>query len=176
MMNKKNKAEFIKKIGKETDWKKLDDWMEDAKAQDNKAVYQATLRRKCVLMKCNPDDPLCRRFLEILTAHEQCLRKKHNGKRQRAGYTRRMLKDKGVDYCLMKWATDKKPSSGFEMLVKNNLHDMPAEYLVIKYASRFKDEKFRGKNVIEAAWDRFEKADLTKKVKALLAKEKKDNG
>jgi hypothetical protein len=109
--------------------------MRNATAQKRPDVYNLALRRKLKLLgitfaDCrhpndDPIDPLVIAFYEMLAGREELLRQKHHGKRQQAGYTRRMVKAHGVMHCLIEWAKYEvgESSSGFDDFVAAGMLD-----------------------------------------------------
>jgi hypothetical protein len=87
---------------------------------------------------CNP---LIKAFYETLSAREELLSEKHDGKHIKANYTRRMIKKNGVVYCLTKWAGfGNQTTEGFDDFIAAGLADMTAEALVVKFPDRFPPE------------------------------------
>jgi hypothetical protein len=110
----------------------------NAKRIGNKETETAAFKRICELEGRCYDDPLIRRFYEMLTAYEELLTQK-NGRRTAAVRTRQKIKNKGEVVCLSDWAWGKQPTLGFQTLVENGLADLTAEYIVIEFAHRFPD-------------------------------------
>ena len=142
--------EFIKT---QTDPKKLQTIMENARSQNNETAYRTAFKRLCEVEGMNYDDPLHQDFYKVLAAYEQLLFEKH-GKNQKAGYTRRKLKEHSVEKCIEDWALSTQPTQGFDMLVANDMPELTAEYLVVKYNNRF------AKNVVDAAKTRLTQAEI----------------
>jgi len=118
--------------------------MKNAKARKRTDVYNLAFRRKCELAGLaneDPNDALIRAFYETLSAREELLREKHDGKHIKAAYTRRMLQKHGVVYCLTKWAGfGSKTTEGFDDFIAAGMSDMTAEALVVKFSDRFPQE------------------------------------
>ena len=110
--------------------------MVNAKRLGNEDFYNQAFKRRCELEGIDHDDPLHRDFYEVLAAYEQLLEEKH-GRKQPAGYTRRKLKEKGVEQCLIDWALDDKETDGFQTLLERGMLELTGEYVVTKYPSRF---------------------------------------
>lgn len=110
--------------------------MVNAKRLGNEEVYSQAFRRRCELEGIDYEDPLHRDFHEVLAAYEELLEEKH-GRKQPAGYTRRKLKEKGVEKCLIDWALDEKETDGFKTLLERGMLDLTGEYVVTKYPDRF---------------------------------------
>lgn len=127
--------------------------MKNAKRVGQEAVYWEAFNRLCELegkllaqtslgggtRDVDQSDPLYRDFCATLAAYEELLTAK-NGKTTKANRTRQKLRNKGLLQCLEDWALDAKPTTGFELLVRNGLVDLTGEHLVVKYASRFSDK------------------------------------
>lgn len=142
--------DFIKT---QTDPKKLRTIMENARSQKNEAAYRAAFKRLCEIQGMNYDDTLHRDFFKVLAAYEQLLSEK-NQRNQPATRTRQKLARHGVEKCLEDWALSTQPTQGFDMLVANDMPELTAEYLVVKYRSRF------GDNIVDAAKARLAKAGV----------------
>lgn len=112
--------------------------MANAKRLGNDDVYNQAFRRRCELEGIDQQDPLQRDFHEVLAAYEELLEEKH-GRKQQASYTRRKLKAKGVEQCLIDWALDDKETDGFKTLVERGMLELTGEYVVTKYPDRFDD-------------------------------------
>jgi hypothetical protein len=123
------------KITQMTDAKGLRNLMENARRLGRDDIYWLAFRRLCSLEGMNFDDPLERDFYDVLNAYEELLTEK-NGRTTKASRTRQKLKNKGVTQCLVDWAMGP-PTEGFKLLVEKGLPELTAEYLVVKYETRF---------------------------------------
>jgi hypothetical protein len=102
-------------------------------------IYQAVFRRSCELVaneNDDPSDPMVREFFITLAAYEQLLTEK-NGRTTAAARTRQKIKNKGVKQSLIDWTRQKAETSGFRWLTEKGLPDHTAEYIVVKYSSKF---------------------------------------
>ncbi|MFC3100882.1 hypothetical protein [Altererythrobacter lauratis] len=124
--------------------------MVNARRLGDEAIYNAAFKRRCQLEGINQDDPLHRDFFEVLAAYEELLEEKH-GRKQRASYTRRKVKETGVEQCLIDWALDPKETDGFQTLRDRGMLDLTGEHVVTKYPDRFDD------HVVAAAKARLER-------------------
>ena len=140
----------MKAIAEYTDPKDLTKIMANAKRLGHDDVYNQAFHRRCELEGIEQSDPLHRDFYEVLAAYEGILEEKH-GHRQPASYTRRKLKDKGVEQCLIDWALDTKETEGFRTLIDRGMVKLTGEFVVTKYPERFSP------NVVKAAKHRLEK-------------------
>ncbi len=131
------------KIEKMADKNALRNLMENAKRLERDDIYWLAFKRLCSLEGMAYDDPLERDFYDVLNAYEELLTEKH-GRTTKASRTRQKLKNKGVEQCLIDWALGE-PTDGFKLLVEKGLPELTAEYLVVKYGTRFAE------NVVEAA-------------------------
>ncbi len=123
------------KIAAMTDARALRSLMENARRLGREDVYWLAFRRLCSLEGMNLSDALERDFYDVLNAYEELLTEK-NGRTTKANRTRQKLKNKGVAQCLIDWALGP-PTDGFKLLVDKGLAELTAEYLVVKYESRF---------------------------------------
>ena len=123
------------KIAQLTDKEALRNLMNNAQRLERDDVYWQAFRRLCSLEGMNYDDPLERDFYDVLNAYEELLTQK-NGRTTKATRTRQKLVNKGVEECLVDWALGE-PTDGFRLLVEKGLPELTAEYLVVKYATRF---------------------------------------
>lgn len=123
------------KIAQMNDGKRLRNLMENARRLDRNDVYWQAFRRLCSLEGMNCDDPLERAFYDVLNAYEELLTEKH-GRTTKAMRTRQKLANKGVAQCLIDWALGA-PTDGFRLLIDNGLPELTAEYLLVKFESRF---------------------------------------
>lgn len=123
--------------------------MANAKRLNNDEIWWQAFRHLCRLEGRDWNDPLEREFYGTLAAYEELLTQK-NGRRTPASRTRQKLSNKGVVQCLEDWAVMRKPTEGFELLVKNGLSELTGEYLVTKYHSHF------SKKAVTAATRRLE--------------------
>lgn len=123
------------KIEKLVDKNALRNLMENAKRLERDDVYWLAFKRLCSLEGMIYDDPLERHFCDILNAYEELLTQK-NGRTTKATRTRQKLANKGVEKCLVDWALGE-PTDGFRLLVEKGLPELTAEFLVVKYATRF---------------------------------------
>ena len=134
------------KIEQIADRDALRNLMENAKRLEREDVYWLAFKRLCSLEGMVYDDPLERDFYDVLNAYEELLTLK-NGRTTKATRTRQKLKNKGVEQCLVDWALGN-PTAGFRLLVEKGLAELTAEYLVVKYATRFPEA------VVKAARER----------------------
>jgi len=114
---------------------------------DHVDVKTAALRRYIGLAGLNFSDPLDQDFQRFLDAYELQLAAKH-GRRQPAGYTRRMLNEgKTVVAILTDWALVPldETTAGFATLIEAGLAEFLGEAIVLRHASRFEP------HVVEAA-------------------------
>lgn len=125
-----------KPISSSTDVSDLSKLMANAKRLGDENFYNQAFVRRCELEGINYDDPMHREFYQALAAYELTLEEKH-GHKQPAGRTRQKLKSKGVEQCLIDWALGSHETSGFTALAERGLLELTAEYVVVKYASRF---------------------------------------
>lgn len=123
------------KIEQMVDKDALRNLMENAKRLEREDVYWLAFKRLCSLEGIAYDDPLVRDFYDVLNAYEELLTEKH-GRTTKATRTRQKLKNKGVGQCLIDWALGN-PTDGFKLLIEKGLPELTAEYLVVKYATRF---------------------------------------
>ncbi len=126
------------KIAQMTDGQALRNLMANARRLDREDIYWLAFRRLCSLEGMSIDDPLERDFYDVLNAYEELLTEK-NGRTTKATRTRQKLKNKGVAQCLIDWALGP-PTDGFRLLTERGLSELTAEYLVVKYESRFPPE------------------------------------
>ncbi len=142
------------KIAQLADRDALRNLMENARRLDRDDVYWQAFRRLCSLEGMQYDDPLDRDFYDVLNAYEELLTLKH-GRTTKAARTRQKLANKGVEQCLMDWALGP-PTDGFKLLIDKGLLELTAEFLVVKYESRFPPP------VVEAAQKRLSEAGAAK--------------
>jgi len=110
----------------------------NAKRIGDKEAETAAFKRICELEGSSYNDPIIRRFYEMLAAYEELLTQK-NGRKTAAVRTRQKIKNKGEVVCLSDWAWSKQPTLGFQTLVGNGLANLTAEYIVVEFAHRFPD-------------------------------------
>ena len=122
-------------IARLSDPKALQSLMGNARRLGREDVYWKAFRRLCSLEGMSYDDPLEREFYDVLNAYEGLLTEK-NGRTTKATRTRQKLANKGVEQCLIDWALGA-TTDGFRLLVDKGLPELTAEYLVIKYETRF---------------------------------------
>jgi len=139
-----------KKVSDYTDVSELTKLMANAKQQGNDEVYNQAFLRRCEIEGFDHSDPLHKAFYEVLAAYESLLEEKH-GRRQQASYTRRKLRDKGVEQCLEDWALDTKETDGFHMLMDRGFVKLTAEFVVTQFPDRFSN------HIVEAASARLKK-------------------
>lgn len=123
------------KIAQLTDKTGLRNLMDNARQLDRDDVYWRAFRRLCSLEGMQYDDPLERDFYDVLNAYEELLTLKH-GRTTKATRTRQKLVNKGVEQCLIDWALGP-PTDGFKLLIDKGLPELTAEFLVVKYETRF---------------------------------------
>lgn len=133
----------VSKIEQMADREGLKNLMNNARRLGREDVYWHAFKRLCSLEGMAYDDPLEREFYDVLNAYEELLTEKH-GRTTKAARTRQKLQNKGVEQCLIDWALGE-PTDGFKLLVEKGLPELTAEYLVVKYGTRFAE------NVVEAA-------------------------
>ena len=126
----------MKAIPSYTDVKQLQQIMRNAKTAGREDIYNEAFHRRCQLEGVDYDDPLEREFYATLAAYEELLTEK-NGKKTPANYTRRALRNKGVEACLESWALSPTETDGFKTLVARGLIALTGEHLVTKYPERF---------------------------------------
>ncbi len=102
-------------------------------------LYAEAFRRLCELEGQDHGDPLVVDFWRAIAAAEQVLREQR-GKTVRLARTRQKINRVGVHRTVEDLALSKKPSDGFAILTEAGLGDLTAEYLVLKYESRFSAE------------------------------------
>jgi hypothetical protein len=83
-------------------------------------------------------------FYSGLAAYEELLAMKH-GRRQRAGYTRRMLNHKTVFQIVEDWVKVEGATEGFKLLIAMGMPELTGEHFAIKW------RKFFGPDVVERA-------------------------
>ena len=110
--------------------------MANAKRLGEDETYKQAFVRRCELEGVDYSDPMHRDFYQALAAYELTLEEKH-GRKQAAGRTRQKLKNKGVEQCLIDWASSSQETSGFVALAERGLMELTAEHVVLKYADRF---------------------------------------
>ena len=94
------------------------------------------------LQKCFRDD-----VEKAIDAYECQLCKKHNGKKYRANYARRMIRDHGGIEALSRSVRDrKKLQTGFVSLKKAGKIKLSFEAIVVRHASLFNDETVKNAN------------------------------
>ena len=123
------------KIAKITDPPSLRNLMVNARRLDREDVYWLAFKQLCSLEGMSLDDPLEREFYDVLNAYEELLTEK-NGRTTKATRTRQKLQNKGVQQCLIDWALGP-PTDGFKLLAERGLVELTAEYLVVKYGTKF---------------------------------------
>ena len=112
------------------------------RAQKRNDVYAAVFHRLCQLVGSehdDPDDPLMRDFYETMAAYEQLLTEK-SGRNIIATRTRQKLENKGVHLSLVEWTRGKIETNGFTLLIDAGMPESTGEYLVTRYAARFRPD------------------------------------
>jgi hypothetical protein len=109
------------------------------KASGYEAAYWEAFKWCCDLQGKNFEDPLEQDFAQVLAAYEELLTAK-NGKTTKANRTRQKMQRKTITQCLEDWATGKTETPGFKLLIENKMPELTAEYLVLKYPTRFSHE------------------------------------
>jgi hypothetical protein len=85
-----------------------------------------------------------------LAAYEQLLAIKH-GRRQPAGYTRRMLRHKSVFQIVEDWVKVEGATEGFKLLIAMGMPELTGEYFAVKWRDFFKPEVVeRARRVLQA--------------------------
>lgn len=129
----------MKQISEYTDAAALRTLMENAKRLGREDVWAQAFRQICVLQGQNQNDALARGFYEMLAAYEELLSQK-NGRKTAASRTRQKLNNKGIIQCLEDWAVSTTPTQGFELLIKNGLHELTGEFLVLQFPEQFSEK------------------------------------
>lgn len=127
--------------------------MDNAKRLGREDIWTEAFRQICILQGQNQNDALSRGFYEMLAAYEELLSQK-NGKKTSASRTRQKLNNKGIIQCLEDWAIGTTPTQGFELLIKNGLHEFTGEYLVLQFPDQFSAK------AVQNARARLEKAGI----------------
>jgi len=81
------------------------------------------------------DDPLHRRFWQMIAAYEELLTTK-NGKKTRANRTRQKVEKKGIISTLQSWVHANE-TTGFETLMAAGLPEYTGEYIILEFPQRF---------------------------------------
>jgi len=148
--SQKQISSFIHKVIVPAELKKI---MVNAKRQGRDDVYWFAFKHLCKFHGQNETDPLHLDFYEVLTAYEELLTEK-NGRTTKANRTRQKLSRHSVEKCLEDWALSVAPTQGFLLLIAKGMHELTAEYFVLKYKNRFSQE------VIASALKRLQDAEL----------------
>ena len=142
----------LSKIAQMTDRAGLRNLMDNAKRLGRDDIYWAAFKRSCALEGIVHDDPLTRDFYNVLNAYEGLLTQKH-GRTTKATRTRQKLARAGVEQCLIDWALGS-PTEGFKLLIEKGLPELTAEFLVVKYETRFPE------GAVKAARERLSEHDV----------------
>jgi hypothetical protein len=89
--------------------------------------------------------------LEAIFAYEWTLYKKH-GKRQKAAYTWRMLKQRGIIAAVEHTATRKQETEGYRALVSEGMQEMAFEAVVLRHPDVFSAEAIAQSRARLAEW------------------------
>jgi hypothetical protein len=122
-----------------SDPKKLRILQENAERLGHHDIAKECKKRIFELAGIDIEDPIEARLWQAVTAYEEILREKH-GRNQKAGYTRRKIKNQGALVTLTDWALNPKVTPGFEALVNNGLAEYTGEYVVLEYCENFSNE------------------------------------
>ncbi len=75
--------------------------------------------------------------LESLFAYEDALRLEHEGRNVKAGYTRRMFRERGIIEAVNRVVSDRKESAGYTTLVEMGMKDKLFEAVVLRHPEVF---------------------------------------
>ncbi|MEJ5026345.1 hypothetical protein [Brucella anthropi] len=98
------------------------------------------------------DDPLERKFWEMIAAYEDLLSRR-NGRKTRASRTRAKVASKGVVETLRSWVHGRE-TFGFETLVESGFPELTGEYIILELPDRFEKKDW------EAAIERLGEYDV----------------
>lgn len=102
-------------------------------------LAKACQRRLFKLSGMDFDDPLERRFWEIIAAFEE-FRTQANGRTTKANRTRQKVNKAGIIKTVEDLMVQAQPSDGFKQLVAAGLSEFVFEHMVIEFPDRFSDK------------------------------------
>ncbi|WGM37518.1 hypothetical protein [Caulobacter sp. NIBR1757] len=141
---------FIAKSESPSDLKRL---INNAEAQGQPEITSAAFRRLVSLVPGEMPGTLEHDFWSSIQAFEQ-IKSAAAGKTIKLGYTRRMVRDKGIKATLTNWALSTKKTEGFDTLIELGMPELTGEAVVLRHRGDFPVD------VIEAATKRLVEAEV----------------
>lgn len=120
--------------------------IKNARKQGNSIVADTAFRKLASLVPGEAPGSLEFSFWEAIQAFEEA-KSESAGKKIRLGYTRRMVKTKGIAATLEGWALGKE-TDGFDTLMQLGMPELTGEAVILRHPDEFSDE------VVRAAQDR----------------------
>ena len=119
-----------------TDPAKLRTLRENARRLGVSEVEEAAFKRLIEVLPGEAPGSIEHDFWKTIHAFEELLRDER-GKTVRLSRTRQKIDRVGVMQTLVDFATSKKPTEGFNMLIERGLPELTGEALVLKHSSHF---------------------------------------